>query len=123
MDQTPRPPGLATAGEPDKNPWQVLSRLMEAIDVGTDQEYLDQAHRAARDLATAVDQLDRSPASAELRQLAADVARISGTLDRITGRTPSPGDAARPHDTDYDPGQFVDGAADLPSHHHHHRHP
>ena len=85
--------------------------------MGTQREYLDQAHRAARDLAAAVGMLDRSLASAtDLRQLAADVARISEALDEITGRTRSPAGAARPHDTDYDPSQFGYGSADLPSH-------
>ena len=85
--------------------------------MGTQREYVDEAHRAARDLATAVGKLDRSLASAtDLRQLAADVARTSETLDQITGRTPSPAGADRPHDTDYDPSQFGDGTADLPSH-------
>ena len=83
----------------------------------TQQEYLDRAHRAARELAAAAGMLDGSMASAtDLRQLAADVARISETLDHITGRTPSLAGAARPHDTDYDPRQFGDGAAELPRH-------
>ena len=85
--------------------------------MGTQQEYLDQAHRAARDLAAAVGRLDHSLASAtDLRQPLPMWPRTSEALDEITGRTRSPAGAARPHDTDYDPSQFADGSADLPSH-------
>jgi hypothetical protein len=87
----------------------------------TQQEYLEEAHRAVRDLAAAVGALDRTLAeTTQLHRLAEDVARISGDLDRLTGRAPSPrGTAGGPHDTDYDPRQFVDGTADVPSHHRH----
>jgi hypothetical protein len=87
----------------------------------TQQEYLEEAHRAVRDLAAVVGELDDVAANAtEWRRLAQDVARISGDLDRLTGRAPSPPSVASgPHDTDYDPRQFVDGTADIPSHHRH----
>jgi hypothetical protein len=85
----------------------------------TQQDYVDQAHRAARELATAVGKLDRSLAdSIGLRQLAADVARICRELDTLTGHaSTSPGVTGAVHDTDYDPRIFVDGAPDVPSHH------
>ena len=87
----------------------------------TQQEYLEEAHRAVRDLAAVVGELDRAVADAtQLRRLAEDVARISADLDRLAGRAPSPPSVASgPHDTDYDPRQFVDGTADIPSHHRH----
>jgi|NGEPerStandDraft_6_1074524.scaffolds.fasta_scaffold62861_2 hypothetical protein len=89
--------------------------------MNTQQEHLEQAHRAVRDLAAAVGRFDRAVADAsQWRLLAEDVARISGDIDRLTGRAPSPpGVANGPHDTDYDPRQFVDGTADIPSHHRH----
>ena len=85
------------------------------------QDYLSQAHQAARELAAAVGKLDRSLAtSIGVRQLAADVARICRDLDSLTGQGgSSSGPVGASHDTDYDPSSFVDGAAEVPSHHRH----
>jgi hypothetical protein len=80
----------------------------------TQEQYLSAARRAAKDLATAVENLARvSPPSLDLRRLAEDAARISVDLDLLTGvrGTPPAVTLEIVQDVEYPPS-FFEGADD-----------
>jgi len=93
--------------------------------VTSQQQYVRDARRAARDLAAAVNRLDASAArSTDLSRLADEVARIGQQLVELAGgtspRAPRAGESReQPLDLSYDPRQVSDTAADLPSRHQH----
>jgi hypothetical protein len=87
---------------------------VEGVYVSVQEQQVAAARRAARDLAAAVEGLQRVfPPSVDLRRLAEDTARITADLDLLTGgRTPQPAVAVEiVQDVEY-PASLFEGADD-----------
>jgi hypothetical protein len=86
---------------------------VEGVHVSVQEQQVAAARRAARDLAAAVEGLERVfPPSVDLRRLAEDTARITADLDLLAGRTPQPAVAVEiVQDVEY-PASLFEGADD-----------
>jgi hypothetical protein len=88
---------------------------VEDVHVSVQEQQVAAARRAARELAAAVEGLERVfPPSLDLRRLAEDVARIPGDLDLLTGvrQAPKPVvDLEIVQDVEY-PASLFEGADD-----------
>jgi hypothetical protein len=87
---------------------------VEGVYVSVQEQQVAAARRAARELAAAVEGLERVfPPSLDLRRLAEDTARISADLDLLAGgRTPQPAVALEiVQDVEY-PASLFEGADD-----------
>jgi hypothetical protein len=91
-----------------------VHRDVEGVHVSVQEQQVAAARRAARELAAAVEGLERVfPPSVDLRRLAEDTGRITADLDLLTGgRTPQPAVALEiVQDVEY-PASLFEGADD-----------